>query len=367
VRLLIFSDLHSHSFRPYSEILPNGRNSRLQDILNVLEEIYQTCKYQKIDGVLCGGDLFHARSVLSVATFNDVYEAIAKIRTAVKFFVLTVGNHDQSNKLGTIHSTKTFNAVIDVFDKPDWYVKYVDGESIGIYVIPFTDSKEAIVNAVTGAVATWDDTAEPCPRILLGHFGVSGAEPGANFVLKSSELPVLPDLKPQLFDQIFLGHYHMPQELLPNVRFIGAPLQHNWGDTKQQRGIWLYDTNEDGDYHIPTMIPTITSKFVRIEEDSLRYDKNIAGNFVRAVFKKHLSRDEWAKIKEWLLTETGARWAEEWLELPEERGTSSGGSYTPSMDLHTMVDQYVDDEATENLNNEQLKQLGHEFLEGVMK
>lgn len=362
MRLLIFSDLHAHAFRPYSEILPDGRNSRLQDTLNILEYIYHTCKHNNVDGVLCGGDLFHARSVLNVATFNDVYEAIAKIKTAVKFFLLTVGNHDQSNKLGTIHSTKTFNAVVDVIDQPAWCNKVVDGESLGVYVIPFTDSREAITAAITSAVATWD-ALEPCPRLLLGHFGVSGAEPGANFVLKTPDLPVLPDLKPHLFDQIFLGHYHMPQELLPNVRFVGAPLQHNWGDTGQTRGVWLYDTNEDGKYHVPAMFTMIVSNFVRITESSLKQDSQpAAGNITRVVYDRHISRDEWAKTKDWLLSKIKVRWAEEWIELPEAQKSASSNSYNPTMDLHAMIDKYVEDEAPNGLNRNLLCTMGHEFL-----
>jgi len=362
VRLLVFSDLHAHAFRPYSEILPNGRNSRFQDILNVLEEIYSICKRFKIDGVLCGGDLFHARSVLNVATFNDVYEAVAKIKAIVKFFLLIVGNHDQSNKLGTVHSTKTFNAVIDVLDQPDWYSKYVDGESFGVFAIPFTDNKDAIVAAVESAISTWD-ALEPCPRVLLGHFGVSGAEPGANFVLKASDLPTLPNLKPHLFDQIFLGHYHMPQELLPNVRFVGAPLQHNWGDTKQARGVWLYDTNEAGEFHIPTMIPIASPAFIRVLDSGLQPErKQILGNFVRVVYSQHISRDDWAKTKEWMLAEAKVRWAEEWLELPESQQTATTNVYTPSMDLHAMIDQYVVEEAGSELDVELLKSMGHEFL-----
>lgn len=367
MRLLIFSDLHSHNFRPYSEILPDGTNSRFQDILNVLEEIYRICKQEEVDGVLCGGDLFHARSVLNVATFNAVYEAIAKIKTAVKFFVLAVGNHDQSNKLGTIHSTKTFNAVIDVLDKPDWYAKYVDGESIGIFVIPFIDNREAIVNSISEAVATWD-AVEPCPRILLGHFGVSGANPGSNFVLKSSELPVLPDLRPDLFDQIFLGHYHMPQELLDNARFIGAPLQHNWGDSGQERGIWLYDTLADSKYHIPKKILIYnTPNFVRCPASAVLPIQTskpyLEGNIARIVFDQHITRDEWSKIKNWVLLDAKARWSEEWLELPESQVSASSGTYTPSTDLHAMIDRYVDDENPEGLDIEKLKQMGHEFLD----
>jgi DNA repair exonuclease SbcCD nuclease subunit len=363
MRLLIFADVHSHAFRPYSEILPNGRNSRLQDTLDILEQIYYICRNQEVDGVLCGGDLFHARSVLNVATFNDVYEAIAKIKTAVKFFVLLVGNHDQSNKLGTIHSTKTFGAVVDVIDQPKWYIGEAEEETVNIFAVPFMDSKEQIVEAINTGLNTYSGDRENSATLLLGHFGVSGAEPGANFVLKSGDLPTLPDLKPQFFDQVFLGHYHMPQEPLPNVRFVGAPMQHNWGDAKQVRGIWLYDTTPGAGYATPYMQSLVAPNFVRAQATDLENNsQNFKGHFVRVVFNQHASRTDWGTIKEWLLTKAEARWAEEWLELPASQAAATG-SYTPSMDLEDMIDPYVDSEADEHdLDLQLLKEMGHEFV-----
>ena len=130
MKILIFSDLHAHSFKPYSKTLSNGRNSRLQDSLNVLEEIYQYCISYKIDGVLFGGDLFHIRTPITVSTFNPVHEGIAKIKTAVKFMGLLVGNHDQYNKAGNIHSIDTFNSMVTILDRPGWAMFKAEEEEI---------------------------------------------------------------------------------------------------------------------------------------------------------------------------------------------------------------------------------------------
>jgi DNA repair exonuclease SbcCD nuclease subunit len=369
LRLLIFSDLHGHNFRPYSEVLSNGRNSRFQDILNVLENIYQVCKNQKVDGVLFGGDLFHARSVLNVSTFNDTYEAIAKIKTVVKFFVMVVGNHDQSNKLGTIHSTKTFNAIVDVIDRPMWIMESVGEENIYILGVPFSDNKEGIIQSIQEAT-----NEKNCPdletnsSVLLGHFGVSGAEPGANFVLRASDLPTIPDLEPDLFSQIFLGHYHMYQELIPNVRYVGAPLQHNWGDCGQQRSVTLWDTSPSGEYTAPTQIDMAAPEFVKVNYNektgSLCCDEgSIAGNFIRVIFDKRLPKEEWENLKEELLTNGQARWVEESLEVPKPELAESASTYSPNVDIEDMIDCFVDEADTSDLSKETLKELGHKFLE----
>jgi len=349
MRLLIFSDLHAHAFRPCSEILPSGRNSRLQDTLNVLEQIYHICKTESIEGILCGGDLFHARSVLNVATFNDVYEAVAKIKSIVDFFIMIVGNHDQSNKLGTIYSTKTFNAVIDVIDSPCWRVG-----AVNVLAIPYTDDKESILKAISLPRPGNNGS----PFLMLGHFGISGAEPGANFVLKTIDLPTLADLKPTEFTQIFLGHYHMPQELLSNVRFVGAPMQHNWGDINQDRGVIIYDTESEACEKVPI---TISPKFVRVIPSNIT-EELVQNNFVRIVLNEHISRDAWNDLKTQVLSDYKARWVEEWIELPESTNTVTAQPFTPSMDIEDMIDPYVDSEADQNLDTDLLKELGHEFI-----
>lgn len=363
MRILVFSDLHAHAFRPYSEVLPNGRNSRLQDILDILEQIYLACKVLSVDGVVFGGDLFHARSVISVATFNDVYEAIAKIKNIVKFFVMLVGNHDQSNKLGTIHSTKTFNAVVDVIDKPRWYTGVTETEAINILALPFTDYKDDLVGMIeeqtTKPVL---ESLEPGRRMMLGHFGVSGAEPGANFVLVSPDLITLPQLKPNLFDEIFLGHYHKSQELLNNARYIGATHQHNWGDAEQIRGVWIWDTDRTGKYSIASQLQLKAPKFVRVRTDQpAPLPTDLANNFLRIVFTSHRTRQEWESVKKLALEDWQARWAEEWVEIEASSSVEAVGAYTPNMDIEDMIDPFVDDADTQ-LDKDVLKELGHTFI-----
>ena len=38
-KIVVFTDLHAHTFGPYSTALEDGTNSRLQDALNVIDKV----------------------------------------------------------------------------------------------------------------------------------------------------------------------------------------------------------------------------------------------------------------------------------------------------------------------------------------
>ena len=62
MKYLIFSDLHAHNYREFSEIDPTGVNSRLLDCVEVLGEIQKYANSQGIEKVIFCGDLFHLKN-----------------------------------------------------------------------------------------------------------------------------------------------------------------------------------------------------------------------------------------------------------------------------------------------------------------
>jgi DNA repair exonuclease SbcCD nuclease subunit len=371
MRILLFSDLHAHAFKPYSEMLPDGSNSRLQDAINILEQIGNICKDYKVDGVLCAGDLFHTRYVIQVPTFNAIYEAIAKIKMQVMFFGLLVGNHDQGNRKGDIYSTETLRSIVTVMDEPKWYVFGTKEawDQVLILGLPFNDSKEALKMAIEEGIN--QPNMKPLPRALLAHIGLSGAKAGANFVMISNNELTVPDLKPEAFQQVFLGHYHMPQNLTPNVRYLGATHQHNWGDQNQERGCWLWDTDPRSkqEFSEPKMIPLRAPKFVKVPYDTVlnpkhtKLDEMVAGNFVQVVCPIDLEMDDWLYWEKRIL-DWGARKVEQFIE-PSKTPTMKQATFHPGMDYETMVDRYVELSSMDDTLKPGLVDLGKEILTKV--
>ena len=148
MKVLLFSDLHAHSWRNCSTMLPTGRNSRLQDTINILREIRELADKEKVDGVLFAGDMFHIRPGLAsmhIPTFNAVYEEIALLKLNRTFVALLVGNHDQGDKAGREYSVFAFRSTVTVMDQPGWHQFISDeGEVLGVLAISAHQDRERL-------------------------------------------------------------------------------------------------------------------------------------------------------------------------------------------------------------------------------
>jgi DNA repair exonuclease SbcCD nuclease subunit len=366
MKVLLFSDLHGHAFKPHSVTLSDGRNSRLQDAVEILREIHQVCINYEIDIVLFAGDLFHSRGILRVSTFNSIYEEIARIKTVVSSFGMLVGNHDQETKHGDVHACYAFDSIVQVLDRGGWHTFFGsnDNERLHVFAVPYTTDKEEIESLLKIA-----ETSKPPgePTCCLAHIGISGAEVGSNFVLVNSDNPtIIPFTRPK-FDQVFLGHYHKYQLLAQNVRYIGSTHQHNWGDVGQNRGYCIWDT-DDGSVSFTGL--RSAPKFVWHDADEMVTDstleKKVKGNFVRVKYDTQPDPRIWKKAKQ-SIKDHGARWVELWVEptVTSEVTPEDESKYQPGTDLEDMIETFVKDSDTPNLDKNLLISLGKRILKGV--
>lgn len=358
MRVLLFSDLHGHAFKPLSKTLPDGRNSRLQDAVNVLNEIYHACKQHDIDGVLFGGDLFHARGTLKVPTFNAIFEGIAKIKTRVEFFGMLVGNHDQVTKVGDVHACFAFDSIVTVMDQTQWYTFESEkrSEYLKVFGIPYSTDTVLLKDSLE-RFGPQEQKSAHYRKICLAHLGISGAKPGSNFVLVSGDILTTVPFTKAGFDYTFLGHYHRPQELTPNMRYIGATHQHNWGDVGQERGYLIYDTesNEAKFWNIIS-----APRFIKITESTQQCD--VENNFIRITPQQQIPPSAWRNVKDSFL-EKGARWIQQWVEPVVSRTLSSEEDmFKPGMDIEDMVDSFVEESDIGNLDPEILTEMGKNIL-----
>ena len=371
MKVLLFSDLHAHAFRPYSKVGPNGRNSRLQDALNILEEINTIANENNVDLILFAGDLFHIRpgvGAMKIPTFNAVFEAVARLRMRSRQVALLVGNHDQGNKEGTEHSIYAFGSILTVMDEPKWYQFDVSGEKLAVLALPAA-APEVHRKAITEGLDVTTPAADY--HIILGHLGIDGASVGTNFKLHGGQTLKLEELRYNEVAFVFLGDYHMPQKLRGNVFYIGATHHHNWGDVGQQRRCLIWDTkpvmtlvHPQPQEHFLAAAPS----FIRIgiehwkEQPGYLYD----GNFVRVVHDSSVTPEEMDRIKT-SITDAGAQVVEFWRN-PETQSTTLevGGQFQPSMDREDMVRLYTDLQAPDDLDEELLVDMGHEIINAAM-
>lgn len=344
MKVLLFSDHHSHNWKPHSNLTNKGLNSRLEQGLDVLKQIECLVKIKGIDRVLFGGDMFHIRNPINVGIFNPTYDAISRIAEATNWMYMLVGNHDQLNKVGNIYNIHAFSSIpkLTVLDKMEWWHDAFEGpEDIHILSVPYSSDNDFVSSTIETATRLEKDPK--AKYILLGHLGINKAIVGSNHVLVDKFLLSIEDLRSDYFDQVFLGHYHKSQSLTPNVHYIGSTMAQDWGDVGDRRGCLIWDTT--------------TNLITREELDSPRFlvdpkETEAKNNFVKltANFDSTLQQKYY---------DIGA------LDVdfdPVIDNINTVEVVAINSDKTALIDTYID-QFNEDLDENLLREIGNEILE----
>jgi DNA repair exonuclease SbcCD nuclease subunit len=347
-KILIYSDHHAHPHKDGNEILPSGRSSRLQDSLDVLDEIHEVALDQA-NSVLFGGDLFHTRKRVDVDAFNEVVKRVED-SAGYQPYTMLVGNHDQYTKSGSIHSLASFDGV-NLIDEPQRVHTHPD---ISVWGIPYSDDAKKVVREIEEGVQYLRKKGDF--KILLIHQGISGAKLTAADTVRLKTEMTLEALQPDKWDLVLSGHYHLPQKLADNVYHIGGTYQHGWAEANEDRGYWILDIDNNFDWtmeHHSTKAP----RFTTLVGGSVAEVQ--AGDFVRVVtdqpLTSHPQVDKLLKI--------GVH-----AELHYKPSTQSKQKRRSTIDVSMsqaeMVQSYLDEKAPPDLEEESLLRMGLGFLSG---
>lgn len=347
MKIVAFSDLHLHSFRPYSQLTPEGLNNRLLDAVSCIDQVREHAEKINADLVLFGGDFWHVRKNIETAALNQGLDAIARFKG--REIIMIHGNHDQAGKQ---HSAHPFSHLpgVTVADEPGW-IKHDLG--VNILAIPYTESREQVRELCN----TSPHRMRGMSYILLAHLGVQGAKVGSDFVYTNLADCSVGDLNTKAFDLGLLGHYHLHQKLAKNLYYVGAPLQHNWGDRGQTRGFVEYDTETKKIKHIECKAP----KFIELSDAEGWEDEPLAGNYVRLVSDEEYSADRREEACERL----GARSFEVVKPTREKEAAVARSTLKPGESYDTIIEKYVNLKA-DDLDPALLAELGREIMKEVL-
>ena len=247
IRLLHFADLHV-GMENYGKLDPQtGISSRIRDFLDRLDEIVDFALAHEADLVIFAGDAFKTRDP-DPTQQREFARRIKKLADQVPVFML-VGNHD-------IPGIAARATSIDIFRTLE-VSNITVGRTIGSQVfqtrrgpvflgwVPFPvrgrliaqedhrgasveDLDRAVGALISGELADLAKQAgeQDMPRVLVGHFSVSGATYGSErSVMLGRDLVVQKSaLADPNWDYVALGHIHKHQNLTP-AHPRGAPAE----------------------------------------------------------------------------------------------------------------------------------------------
>jgi len=349
-RFVVWSDLHAHNYARYSTLI-NGVNSRFVHCLNVISEVRKFCGENTVKHAFFLGDLFHARFKIDVEVFNAVYSELAKFKDEGIMLWLLAGNHDFAFLERKISSIGTFEDIAEVILKP--HHEIIDG--VHFCFLPYCENTKQFKDASRAFASKYPKSQ------LLCHQGISEGFVFANVQIKESVS--VKDLYSRYFDGVLLGHYHLYQNLAPNALYVGAVLQHNWGDTGQKKG-FLFLQQKEGAQFTLARIETHAPEFVRLKADGLYTKEDALGNFIKVQSGKSMNALEIETLKN-DLKKLGASSIE--FDIPVKTKSTKRIDVDVGMSYEKMLEKYVESGIVDikGLDKEKLIKVGREILEGA--
>lgn len=226
--VLFISDLHAHNWSRQSSTLPDGRNSRFADLMNVLDQVREIIEQREPQTLILGGDITHRRMFVQFSIYTPIGEWIRTIGRSHDIDILAlVGNHD-IEALGAHSLGPLAWAGVEVFDTPRWFMLRDFGHA---YFVPYMPG-DAVANAMRHVSS---QTTNDSGYAFL-HYALDGTVLTNEYAVPSAlRLSDCDD-----FSHIVLGHVHAPSvEHAGRVTYGGAVMHFDYGDVGPRFAWWF--------------------------------------------------------------------------------------------------------------------------------
>lgn len=221
--LVIFSDLHLHEWTYGASTNEKGINTRLENQRQVVFELLDYCDENHIDDILFCGDLFHTQNNISTQVLSVAWNTFSEFKKRNKKLHVLVGNHDMSNRAGSIHSLKWIEAIGHLIESEETF----EVQGMRVAALPFTENKEILYSFLNK-----NSNAD----LMMLHQGVSGVPLASGYVMNDL---LTRESIPEDITHAFTGHYHVHKKVSKNLTVVGSTTQQTWADCEQPRG-WIH-------------------------------------------------------------------------------------------------------------------------------
>ena len=263
MKIALAPDLHCF-YNTNDKLNDEGKSKRKQEWLDSTNYMFDQCVANDINTIIFPGDFFvnpkpTAEKILMVSNLFHKFED-AKIKV-----LGTTGNHDISG-IGT----KSMDDIVsEIGGNTKWCISkfdYLRIGNVGFAFLPFVKAPEItaynpdygnlemsqqLTNIAGGLSAKMAEDTKIKHKILIGHWSIQGAKTSSGKTMERTlngvEI-VLPlgDIIAQGWEAILFGHIHKPQvlnESSPFVAYSGCIQRINIGESNDDRGFYIYDTD----------------------------------------------------------------------------------------------------------------------------
>jgi exonuclease SbcD len=243
IRVLHFADTHIGVENYGRTDNTVGVSSRVVDFLRRMDEMIAYARDHEVDLAIFAGDAFKTRS--PNPTFQREFAWRIRDLAEIAPVVMLVGNHDLPPTVLKASSVEIFDtlAVPNVWVASEYAVRVIetrrgpvavgaapypvrarllqDANVVAMTIADIDALLQDTLNDMLDGLAAEADTHE-MPRLLTGHFTVSGAVVGSErAIMLGRDVAALPSaLADPRWDYVALGHIHKHQNLTANQRDV---------------------------------------------------------------------------------------------------------------------------------------------------
>jgi len=280
-KAVITTDLHLRTTDKYGKILPNGMNSRMQDLLGHLKTSVDYAIHQQADYWICLGDVFD--KINPPETLRKAFvEVLAPLVHKKIPIIILIGNHDTDAK---VYSLMTESGIFEMLGSGAVTVLAdpCEMELGGIECLMLPWQPDEII-------AEW--LRKTKNKIVFGHFGVDGA------LVSGTEYVLSIGLNQKLFNHhryTYLGHYHKAQKA-KKWCYVGSLHKVDFGERNDKKGFYWVEASKEKISHKfidvkdrPFFQHTIYEKEDK-EFETLHKWESLKGYIVKLIF---IGEEDW--------------------------------------------------------------------------
>lgn len=366
MQIIHFSDTHL-GFCEYHKIDPvTGINQREQDFYNAWNYVIDEIIMRKPDLVLHAGDLFHTTRPTNRA-IAVALEGIQKISDHGIPMVFISGNHSTPK----IRATGSIFESISLF--PNVYAAYTSQyqrfriEECDIHCIPHCSLSEELAKAYNEIAFLSDSTY----NILLTHGAWAGSKKYSMGEFNEQHIPDPQAAINKKFDYIALGHYHKHIEISDYIVYSGSTERTSFNEVNHTSGyVWLDLENRDKTYSkiaVRKMIklPAFDCSELSISEIYRALKKLSTPDLEQALVSlqlKNMQHDTFLKL-DWREIDALFKqvfYLEKSFTQIERIGQQPVSASFESLPVE--FERYIENLQTKDLDKDQLRKIGLEYL-----
>lgn len=284
-----------------------AKKERLDEHKTFFDWLLNTINREKIDVLIIAGDVFDTASPSST-TQKVYYDFLINVKTVgCKNVIVVGGNHDSpsflnapKDILSALNIVVIGNASENIEDEIILIKNKEGNPALMVCAVPFlrerdisrfaegesySDRSKRINENIRKHYSEVAERAEQMraeldvniPIIAIGHLSVSGGKRTEDDGVRETYIgaieAVSSDIFPDTFDYVALGHYHIPSEIKPHIRYSGSPIPMGFGEAEQQKLVYIVDFTKEK--NISSIEIPLFQKLASIEGDKIEIYKQI--------------------------------------------------------------------------------------------